>query len=198
MSVSGRAGTTALATHNPASLKEQIREKVQRAINEAREKASYDASGRMMTASIQLPGLGKFNFTFTYDRKNRLQYIIDENGARTRYEYGKNDELKSITLPDGTPMYELDENGKGVFFKHGFSRKGGALRFSKSAMVQDGDVCKAAVAAAAIASVQAAAACGSGDVPACIMNTAVAAASAYAAYVACKDRVIGIEEGPVV
>lgn len=107
-------------------------------------------------------------------------------------------ELKTITLPDGTRMYELDENGKGVFFKQGSGRAGDALRFSKSALVQGGDACKAAVAAAAVAAAAAAVSCSTGDIGGCILNTAAAAAADYGAYVACKDNAFEIEEGLVV
>ncbi|MDX6269229.1 MAG: hypothetical protein QOD28_452 [Acidobacteriota bacterium] len=188
------AGATVGVPKNSASLKEQVKEKVQRAIDDARAKGTYDASGRMTATSVELPGLGKFKFEYAYDEQNRLQYIADESGGRTRYAYGKNGELQTITLPDGTRMYELDEHGKGVFFKRGVGRNNGGLRFNKSALVQ-GNACKAAVAAAAIATAQAAASCSTGDVAGCILNTAAAVAAGYAAYVACTES---IEEGPVV
>lgn len=98
-SVNGRIGATAITTKNPTSHKEQVREKVQHAIEDARKNAAYDSSGRMLATSIKLPRLGKFKFEYRYDRKNRLQYIIDEHGGRTRYKYGETWGVKNHHAP---------------------------------------------------------------------------------------------------
>jgi hypothetical protein len=191
-SVTGTVSDTTFATDNPSPLKERVEDKVQRAIEDARKKATYDASGRIVKAQIELPNLGKFTFEYKYDRQNRLHYILDGNGGRTLYKYGKTGDLQSITLPDGTRLYEIDEDGKGVFFKHGTSGAG-SLRLSKAAMVQDPDTCRLAVAAAAAAAAAAVVSCSTGDIGGCIVNSAAAVVATAAAVKACKSE-IALEE----
>jgi YD repeat-containing protein len=186
---------TAFAESNPPSLQEQAQDEVRRAIEDARKKATYDALGRITAASIELPSLGKFKFEYKYDRQSRLQYILDENGGRTQYSYGKTGELRRITLPDGTRLYELDEDGKSVFFKHGISRANN-VRFSQTAMVRDPDGCRIAVAAAAVAAAAAAVSCSTGDIGGCILNTAAAAVAVAAAVKACGSE-LAADEGSV-
>lgn len=204
-SVTGTTGINAMATSNSPFNKEQIKAVVERSIEDARRNAVYDSAGRVSKATIVLPELGRFSFEYKYDKQNRLQYILDEEGGLTRYEYNKSGELKSITLPNGVRMYELGKDGKGVFFKNRTrpvkrnvtqNQSVDDVRLTKVVM-QDAGKCKAAVAAAVIAAAAAAAACGSGDAMGCVTQTTAAAVAAYAAYLACKSDA-ELMEGPQV
>lgn len=195
----GTTGVGTLATGKPPSLKEQIRADMERAIEDMLKNAIYDAAGRMSKVTIVLPHLGAFNFECKYDQENRLQYILDEKGGRTQYEYNKSGELQSITLPNSIGTFRLDKGGKGGFFKQVMSPGRynipkrqlvgtNGLRLRRVAMMDDlgSDECKAAVLVAAAAWIAAGAACASGDVLNCARLTTAAAAASYAAYVACS------------
>lgn len=208
VSLTGTLSISARATGNPPLSKEQIKALIERSIEDARKSAAYDAAGRVSKATIVLPELGSLTVEYKYDKQNRLQYILDEEGGLTRYEYNKSGELQSITLPNGVSMYELGKDGKGVFFKNGMrpvkrnttqrqSVGSGALRLNKVVM-QDPERCKAAVAIATLAAAAAVAACAMGDALGCVLKTATAAALGYAAYLACKSQEIAPEEPPQV
>jgi YD repeat-containing protein len=197
-------GPTSRATRaadNPPSLEARTKDEVQQAIADALKNATYDAAGRLSKVVMSFKHLGHFTFEYKYDRANRLQYILDENGGRTQHDYDKAGRLERITLPDGTRMYELDKDGKGVFFKQGLgqakssaaqrpSASAGSVRFIKTTMAVVSEACTAAVTAAVIAAAEAVAACTGGDPLTCALATAAAASAAYGAYVVCKEAEI--------
>lgn len=194
-------GTLAQGSTNPVLSKDQANEEktkteLQQFIADARKNTTYDEAGRMSKVTINLPRLGKLDFEYKYDAENRLQYIIDNKGRRTVFEYGKKGVLSSITLPNGTRMYELDENGKGVFFKDRttFGKLSvqqmttGISGFSliKSALMDDElSDCSDALTTLAIATAAASIACGAGLAPACLVALAAAALAAVKAKNAC-------------
>jgi len=161
--------------------KEKIQAEMLEVVADARKNATYDESGRMSKATINVPRLGKFDFEYKYDAENRLQYIIDGKGRTTVFEYGENGVLNRITLPDGRRMYELDESGKGVFFKNRitFGKLGvqqnlpagiSGLNILKSVMLdEEMSSCSDAVTALAIAAAAASVACAPGPNPGCIV-----------------------------
>lgn len=164
----------------------------------ARKNATYDEAGRISKTTIDLPSLGKFDVEYKYDQQNRLQSIVDGKGRRTSYEYGKAGELRTITLPDGTRMYELDKDGKGVFFKDGISFGRGnvpqklpigisGLDLVRAAMMDGGD-CPTAVATAAAAVAAAAITCMGGDASGCMAALITASVAVVAAQKACGGR----------
>jgi YD repeat-containing protein len=210
----GIMGISALATDGPTLNKEQMKEEktkaeVQQAIVAARKNAIYDKAGRMSKVTIDLPRIGKFDFEYKYDGQNRLQYILDGKGRRTQYKYGESGELRSITLPNGTRMYELDKDGQGVFFKDGIhlgrcDAQPKALVSINSlkhvrAAIMAGD-CGDALAAAVIATAAAAVACIGGNPIGCAVALAAAALAVSRANKACKDDSDSIDpiDGPIV
>ena len=209
----GTMSTVSLATGHPPSNKEKIKEEqikaeVERAIVDARRSATYDEAGRVSKVTIDLPSLGNFNFEYQYDQQNRLQYILDGKGRRTEYQYGAAGELRAITLPDGTRIYELDEDGKGVFFKDGISFGRGnvpqklpvgisGLDLVRAAMMDGGD-CPIAVATAAAAVAAAAITCMGGDASGCMAAVITASVAVAAAKKACGGSGSAEPETPVV
>jgi YD repeat-containing protein len=190
---------------------EKIKAEVLQAIVNARRNAVYDEAGRMSKVTIALPTGGKFDFEYTYDEQNRVQYIVDSKGRRTKYEYGETGTLSSITLPNGIRMYELDKDGKGIFFKDGinFGERNAeqklpsgiaglslvrAVRMDESEM--GGADCTQALYALGVAAAGAAVACLSGASTACVSALAAAALAAATANKACKGNAFDPVWGP--
>jgi YD repeat-containing protein len=211
----GITGTFAQTTGSPTPGKAQLNEEkikaeVLQAIVNARRNATYDKAGRMSKVTIELPAVGKFDFEYKYDEQNRVQYIVDSKGRRTKYEYGEKGTLSSITLPNGIRMYELDKDGKGIFFKDGIDlgkRNAGqklpagisGLSLVRVAMMDEemgGSECTRALYALGIAAASAAVACAGGVSTTCVSALAAVALAASTANNACKSNAFEPVWGP--
>jgi YD repeat-containing protein len=202
----GIMGTIAQATDSHAlskvlTKKDMTQAEVDQAIKDARKNAIYDEAGRISKATIDLPGLGKSDFEYKYDEQNRLLCIIDSKGRQTRYEYSENGALTSITLPNGTRMYELDKEGKGVFFKGRINS--GRLNVQQTlraglgglSLVMDGTDCTDALADLAIASAAAVYVCTGGGDP---LGCAIAVAAVVVAFGRARRACVAPIDDPVV
>lgn len=201
VTLTGTLSTNARATGNPPLNKEQIKALVERSIEDGRKSAVYDVAGRMSKATIVLPNLGKCTFEYKYDKRNRLQYILDEKGGPTQFKYNERGELQSITLPNGVSMYELGKDGKAIFFKNGIKplkRNTTARPFDEFDNMQDPIACRNAVAALTVATAMAVATCAAGPSLPCALAVTAAAVAASAAYNACKSQDVLPEEPPQV
>ncbi|MDT7808540.1 MAG: hypothetical protein QOJ70_2353 [Acidobacteriota bacterium] len=174
----------------------QAKAQVERTLREAGKSAIYDQAGRVTKITLAVSDNKNVSFSFIYDEGGRLQYLVQDDGARIRLQYDSAGQWRGFTFPDGGRM-TLERDGAGNVTgshteKPPSSRKTSQLKDTgahvarlRRATAVVVDDCKAAVDRATDAAIAAGIACLPGPSPICAAAVAWAAFTGYLAYKAC-------------
>jgi YD repeat-containing protein len=173
---------------------EESKARVERMLEGAQKSVTYDHSGRVVTTNVPISDGEKVAVSLKYDGRNRLQYVVCDDGTRIGLVYDDSGQWQGFSFPDGGKML-FTRNREGVIIglkrigkpaSHQVpSAKGVGIRrvsFGAPLVVDD---CRNAVAAAAAAAASAAAICAAGPSVPCAAAVAGAAIAAKIAYDAC-------------
>ena len=178
----------------------QVKDMMERTLQEADKSATYDQAGRVKKLTFTVSENKKVSFSFMYDEQDRIQYIVQENGTKMQLQYDTTGQWQGVIFPDGgRMMLERDQAGNVIELhiqkparrKSSQLRSAGAhsarLRKASIALVDD---CKAAVDRATDAAVAAGIVCLAGPSPICTAAVAWAVFTAYLAYRACHPEIM--------
>jgi YD repeat-containing protein len=191
---SSPANVTASLGSEPPSSQEQAKARVERMIEGAQKNATYDHNGRAVTTTVPTSDGDKVTVSLKYDERNRLQYVLCNDGTRIGFVYDDSGRWQGYSFPDGGKMlFERDGSGAIVRLRRVAKSAGQRVVGAPRVVVRRVafgaplflDGCKDAVAAAAAAAAVAAATCLAGPSVECATLLAAAAVAAKIAYDAC-------------
>ncbi|MDQ3744313.1 MAG: YD repeat-containing protein [Acidobacteriota bacterium] len=182
----------------------QARARVEHTLQEAGKSATYDQAGRVKKLTLAVSDNKNVSFSFVYDERGRVQYIVQEDGTRMQLKYDSAGQWQGVIFPDGGSMtLERDRAGNVIGLHtekpaghktsqlNGAGTHGARLRKASAALFDD---CKAAVDRATDAAIGAAIACLPGPSAVCAAAVAWAAYTGYLAYKACGGGDAMLEE----
>jgi YD repeat-containing protein len=182
----------------------QAKAKMERAIREAGESATYDQAGRVTKLTISVSDNEKVSFNLIYDERGRLQSLVQQDGTKMRLQYDAAGQWQGLVFDDGGRVtLERDREGKvtGTHTERPTRRKPSQLKGANPntrRVAFTEDACEEATNKAIEAGIIATAACLADTASvACVTALATAALRLYQMHQACKANTIAAEESAV-
>ena len=85
----------------PTSSREQAKARAGRMIDGAQKSATYDHNGRAVKTTVPISDGEKVAVSLKYDGRNRLQYVVCDDGTRIGLVYDDSGQWQGFSFPDG-------------------------------------------------------------------------------------------------